>query len=227
MKKKIVAFTLVIAMLAICFGATLAYFTDADAETNVFTVGSVKIDLIESQYQRVVHNKTDAEIKADAETYQDEYLAVLGKDIMPGREINKAPYVVNTGNNAAYVRVRLLIPADLFNPGGLHIMTTTTAVKEGAISNPVKVGTREIDGVTYNAYNFTYTEALEPGEMTYWPAFWQFGLDTTCTQEFIAELMENGVITEDGQFNIIVEADAIQAETFATAADAFAAFDAA
>ena len=54
MKKKILALCLVVALAATAvIGGTLAYFTDTDAETNVFVVGNVDIDLIESRLHRV------------------------------------------------------------------------------------------------------------------------------------------------------------------------------
>ena len=53
MKKKITAIFLCVALVAIAIvGASLAYFTDTDSATNTFTVGNVKIDLIESRYHR-------------------------------------------------------------------------------------------------------------------------------------------------------------------------------
>ena len=53
MKKKITAIFLCVALVAIAIvGASLAYFTDTDAATNTFTVGNVKIDLIESKLHR-------------------------------------------------------------------------------------------------------------------------------------------------------------------------------
>ena len=49
MKKKIIAISLIVAMLAVAIiGGSLAYFTDTDAATNTCTVGNVEIDLIES-----------------------------------------------------------------------------------------------------------------------------------------------------------------------------------
>lgn len=232
MKKKIVALTLVVAMLAIAvIGGTLAYFTDTDAEANTFTVGSVDIDLIESQYHRVVDAAEGADevsddvIKADAETYQDAYLAVNGKDIVPGRWVRKAPYILNTGKNPAYVRVRLLVDRGFGTY--LHMMETTTAQDDGSIT--VEYGTREINGVTYDELTYTYTMPLEPEELTYWPAFWQFKLDDACDNEDVRALIEAGALIqmEDGtvKFDIIVEADAIQAEGFASAEEAFAAFE--
>ena len=53
MKKKLTAIFLCVALVAIAVvGASLAYFTDTDSATNTFTVGNVKIDLIESKFHR-------------------------------------------------------------------------------------------------------------------------------------------------------------------------------
>ena len=52
MKKKILliaSLVIILAMLAI--GGSLAWFTDNDEATNVFTIGSVEIDQIEQQYK--------------------------------------------------------------------------------------------------------------------------------------------------------------------------------
>ena len=133
MKKKLTAIFLCVALAAIAIvGASLAYFTDTKSATNTFTVGNVKIDLIESRFHRQGNDNsgdtsipdptgtasgmkylkdgakafTDAEIKADAETYQNDYLAVKGQNMVPGRGVAKCPYVVNTGANDAYIRIR-------------------------------------------------------------------------------------------------------------------------
>lgn len=60
-KKKIVSLCLaaVLVVMAIA-GATVAYFTDTDAKDNTFTVGNVKIELLESQYHRVNAGKGNA-----------------------------------------------------------------------------------------------------------------------------------------------------------------------
>ena len=53
MKKKLTAIFLCVALVAIAVvGASLAYFTDTKSVTNTFTVGNVKIDLIESKFHR-------------------------------------------------------------------------------------------------------------------------------------------------------------------------------
>ena len=53
MKKKLTAIFLCVALVAIAVvGASLAYFTDTKSATNTFTVGNVKIDLLESSLHR-------------------------------------------------------------------------------------------------------------------------------------------------------------------------------
>ena len=53
MKKKLTATFLCIALMAIAIvGASMAYFTDTKEATNTFTVGNVKIKLLESSLHR-------------------------------------------------------------------------------------------------------------------------------------------------------------------------------
>ena len=117
MKKKLLVLGLCVALAAIAIaGASLAYFTDTKSATNTFTVGNVKIDLIESRYHREGNDNsgdtsipdptqtasgmkyvtdghkafTDDEIKADAEKYS-EYIGERGKNMVPGRNFAKCP----------------------------------------------------------------------------------------------------------------------------------------
>lgn len=101
MKKKIVSLCLVVAMAAIAIvGGTLAYLTDKDQVTNTFTVGKVDIDLYE-------YTDYDGDGELNKEKKFQEYLSY--SDIMPGDELPKVPYVENTGNNTAYVRVAVVM----------------------------------------------------------------------------------------------------------------------
>ena len=53
MKKKLtLVVTCVVLVAAMVIGGTLAYFTDTDKATNTFTVGNVKMDLLESSLHR-------------------------------------------------------------------------------------------------------------------------------------------------------------------------------
>lgn len=230
MKKKIIAIALVacIAFVAIA-GASLAYFTDADEETNVFTVGSVKIDLIESTLHREDWGKgtiyTDEQILADAETYQD-YLAE--QELLPGVSVYKMPYVKNIGKSDAYVRIRVMIPAAFDLEILMNSMYCSSALDEEFTTDVdwADPETRTVDGVEYHVYEFTRVEPLAPGEMTYWNVWDYIKMDEDTTQEEIEAYIEKGAITRNGQFNVLVQADAIQATTFEDATEAFVAFDA-
>ena len=272
MKKKLIAIFLCVALVAIAVvGASLAYFTDTDSAKNTFTVGNVKIELIESRFHRQGNDNsgdtsipdptgtasgmkylndgakafTDEEIKEDAKTYQESYLAVKGQNMVPGRNVVKCPYVVNTGANDAYIRIRVLVPTaanndfvDVKDGGVITIQWCGTSTKCGEFQHglkgenwPVVVKGRVTrDGVTYDEYIFTRTEPLKAGAMTEWNVWNYIGIDKTATSADVQKAIDAGAITTatDGTMtlNVLVEADAIQAEGFANATAAFAAFDA-
>ena len=274
MKKKSILMAAIAVMLVavLVVGGTLAYFTDTKSATNTFTMGNVKIELLESQYHRVnagqgnATGKTeplsggylwaanvdmqgtsentpnyttsgevwenlyfsDAQIEADAATYKTGYFAEHSKNMVPGSNVRKCPYVKNTGASDAYVRVRVLIPVSLFTviDNGPSYWTTT-AMNEGQVTS-VAVdtynhnGAAAVDkvtrgGIEYYVYDFTYTKALKPGELTFWNAWGNIAIDDDATSEDLAKVES---------FNVLVEADAIQADGFANAAAAFTAFDA-
>ena len=265
MKKKITAIFLCVALAAIAVvGASLAYFTDTKSATNTFTVGNVKIDLIESRYHREGNDNsgddsipdptntasgmkyvtdghkafTDEEIKADAANYSA-YIGEKGKNMVPGRNFAKCPYVVNTGANDAYVRIRVMIPhdGDVDNGGIINAMFCSTATSSGEFqqgANGENWPVVEMNGYTgdnglkYDVYTFTRTEPLKAGAMTEWNV-WNFvGIGKNVTNADIEKAIENGVITKTNNgalsLNILVQADAIQSEGFANAAAAWAAF---
>lgn len=226
MKKKVLSLCLVLVLVAIAItGATLAYFTDADEAVNIFSVGSVEIELIESNFHPVVDDKTEEEIKEDAKTYDTSV-----ENILPGEWVRKAPYVINNGKNDAYVRIRMVVDK-FFNEHMVHT-ETTTAQEDGSIittinwydedgnfvdsSNTYK----DVEDYATIEYIYTYTEALAPGEMTYWPPFWRYKIADELTQDVFADYIENST-----EIVIAVYANAIQAETFENAIEAFAAFD--
>lgn len=171
MKKKIVSLCLVVALAATAvIGGTLAYFTDTDTETNVFTAGNIKI-AIEEDFP------------------EDE--------LMPGawnkNNLKKEVYVRNTGDNAAYMWIEVLIPAVLdtpddasqndlhFNPFDTYMdaegklipckssVANTNGYKPVATTAEVKMGSVEIDGITYNRYLEYIVDdtAKDPGARTY------------------------------------------------------------
>ena len=276
MKKKLTALFLCVALVAIAIvGASLAYFTDTKSATNTFTVGNVKIDLIESTYHREGNDNsgdtsipdpthkvtaddgmkyvttghtmfTDNEIKEDAETYATNYLAVKGENMVPGRNVVKCPYVVNTGANDAYIRIRVMIPSAVNNDFDLNVQNggiitnqwCSSCIKTGEFIDgkgggwdnaPAIERNVEKNGMKYDVYTFTRTEPLKAGAMTEWNVWNFIGISEKATNADIQKAIEAGAITTatDGTMtlNVLVEADAIQAEGFANAAAAWAAFN--
>lgn len=264
-----------VAILAItaAVGASLAYLKDTKTVTNTFTIGNVKIELLESQYHRVNAGKgnatgltepstggylwaadvdmhgtpentpnfvtsgetwndlyfSDAQIEADAEGYKNGYFKDHAENMVPGRNVRKNPYVKNTGSNDAYIRVRVLVPVSLFDviDNGPSYWTTT-AMNEGQVTsvavnaynaagyNPVNVNKVERDNIEYYEFDFTFTKAVKPGELTFWNVWGNIAINKNATAEELASVES---------FDVIFEADAIQADGFADAAAAFAAFD--
>ena len=274
MKKKLTAIFLCVALAAIAIvGASLAYFTDTKSATNTFTVGNVKIDLIESRYHRQGSGSsgdtsipaptgtangmkyvsdgatifTDEEIKTDAANYST-YIGERGKNMVPGKNIAKSPYVINTGSNDAYIRIRVMIPSDANRDywqarsgGVIESQFCSTAITSGEFMHNDKTtynpfidasgkGYIDENGVGYDVYTFIRNEPLKPGEMTEWNV-WNFvGIGKNVTNADIEKAIENGVITKTNNgalsLNVLVQADAIQAEGFADASAAWTAFDA-
>jgi len=212
-KKKLLSLCLVLCLGAIALvGGSLAYFTDADEEENVFTVGNVDIEIVESKLHRQVDNATDEQILADSKTYQD-YLADEGANMVPGRWVRKAPYINNVGNNPAFVRV--IVEQSKWFWENTSMMEYTTAQQEGAIvrSDPVETQDGKMR-VTY-----TFTEALEPGELSKYCPIWQFKINEDVTSDDLLTRVDDEEI-------VMVYAEAIQAEGFADYEAAFAAYDA-
>ena len=168
---------------------------------------------------------SDAQIESDAATYQSEYLAKAGQKLVPGANVMKAPYVKNTGSVDAYIRVRVLIPAELDNGILGNSMYTGTAISSGAATLAV-TNNLEKEGVVYNQYAFTYVDPVKAGKMTFWNVWGDIKLSNSATSEQIKDLIDRGFLTQDSKFNVLVEADGIQADGFADATAAFAAFDA-
>ena len=138
------------------------------------------------------------------------------------------PYVKNVGKNDAYIRIRVMIPADL-DTAVLNSSMYTSSCYESTKNSPWHIdqtGTVDREGRKYNVYTFTRIDPLAPGEMTYWNVWGTIRMDTTVTSAQSEELFGANGPYPNGVFPVLVEADAIQAEGFADAKAAFAAFDA-
>lgn len=189
MKKKITAIFLCVALLAVAIGgATLAYFTDTDAETNTFTVGNVKIKLIEQERGEkdgekalvdFEQNKPLYPIVGSAQGEKDEFDLPVAKNY-----VDKVVTIKNETSEPAYIRAYFAIPSALddgyetFN-AGLNILhfnfgkyTTEDGVmhdtegKEWNWKHTVNGAEKwnyyetTIDGIKYNVYYADYYQPL-------------------------------------------------------------------
>ena len=187
MKKKITAIFLCVALVAIAVvGASLAYFTDTDNETNTFTVGDVKIALIEEERDG---NGGKQDFTQDKKLYPIVGSAQGEKDAlgMPTAKnyVDKMVTVKNTGSEAAYIRAYFAIPSALddgyetFNAGlnTLHFNFGNKVV-DGTVTSTYGVEWNwqhdgkwnyfetEINGIKYNVYYADYYQAVDADATT-------------------------------------------------------------
>ena len=210
-KKKILVLALTLAMVAIlAVGGSLAYLTDTKTATNTFTVGNVKIELVEKN--------------ADDTTFTD------NQTLLPGSKtennIAKKVTVKNIGNNDAYMWIEVWIPSALddgddnspqapglgnslhFNFGGPVEETKFTYL-----------GSKEIDNVSYNGYvHFVRNDTPVKKNDSSKQLLDQVYMDkkvTQCTDETHAD---NCVILMDGKthyaggWNLVINAIGYQAD---------------
>lgn len=158
--------------------------------------------------------------------------------------VAKNAYVKNTGNtNDCFVRVRYMVPAaiaeylDIFYVDTQFITVDDEVAKADArtLNNDDKtepmitdmkssganfVAQGAVEEGDYYVAEFIYAERLTPGEMTLYSPISKITMVPGVTNE-IAET----IVDANSQFTIKVEADAIQADGFLNAVEAFNAFD--
>ena len=204
MKNKKRIMILALSMIAVFAAAiTFAYFTDqTDEVKNTFTMGNVEILLDEAPVVPTVgpSGTTWAANNAVPRVLSNTYTGIY-----PGAILPKDPTVKNTGTNPAYVRVKVTVnnfgsdvnPSDLWLPIG-----------SGWVLDAVKS--------SGNVFYYNYTDILQSGASSS-AVFTKVEIPTTFTSANMAAI---------GNFNILVEAHAIQAQGFANVTAAFTAYDA-
>ena len=183
MKKKITAIALVVCLVAVAVvGGSLAYFTDNDSETNTFTAGGVKIDLIEQErgengLQDFTQDKVLMPIVGSAQGEKDDYGQPVAKNY-----VDKMVTIENTGKSAAYVRAYFAIPSALddgyetFNAGA-NILHFNFGNANGATTYENQWKWKQANGkwnyfettigsVSYNVYFADYYQKLAAGATT-------------------------------------------------------------
>lgn len=198
MKKKITVVTLVVIMVAMLFtGLTLAYFTDTDEAENVFTYGNVSIDLYETEWTG-------------------------DKTVFPGMTYAKNPYIANSGDSEAYVRIGVKV-----NAADLKAINSKDAAY--AITDATLLTNLLVD----MSSDWTFDKVVEVDNGTnliFWYNYSTDGklvaLGTTAplfeAVKIPAELTYTQVQAAS-EFKLTVIAQAVQTASFNSAAEAFAA----
>ena len=220
MKKKILTLALVVALIAIMVGGTLAYFTADDEVTNTFTIGSVKIEIWENEE---VTDKDTIEF--------DDPLTPIVNTTNPSADDSyqdKVVKVKNTGVNDAYIRTHIAIPTALVDYLVLDVDANGWTQQADSTA---KVG--EVD---YVVYTYDYNTAVASGKFTtellkgvYLAADVDLQEDANGNLLFVKK--ENGAVSENSDFvahtkngnsytstviNVLVASQAIQAQGFET-----------
>ena len=156
MKKKILTVALVMAVIAIAVGGSLAYFTADDKAANTFTVGSVLIDIWENG------KPTDT----DTVTFENPLVPIVNSTDVT-QDPGYAPKVVkveNTGKSDAYIRAHIAVPTKLIGYLELRVnLENSSWVYNGTMAGS---GTATVNGVEYTVFTYDYQTAIKADEFT-------------------------------------------------------------
>ena len=208
-KALLLALCAVLLVAATIFG-TMAYLTSQDTVTNTFTVGKVAIKLDEAKAN------PDGSLVANAERVKaNEY------KLLPGHTYNKDPMVtVLGGSESSYVKMTVTFSKAneldaIFAPDGANL----TSIFNGydAANWTYKGNTKDAAANT-RTYEFWYKEAVAAPTA-------DVALDALFDSITVpGEITNEQLATIEGM-TITVNAYAIQADGFADAAAAWAAFN--
>ena len=211
MKKKILVACLCVALAVLTIaGTTLAYLTSQETVTNTFTVGNVQIKLDEAKAN------ADGTLVPNADRVKENSYKLI-----PGHTYNKDPMVtVLSGSESSYIKMTVTFTkaAELdaiFAPTGADL----TSIFNGYDStNWTYKGNTEDTANNTRTYEFWYKEAVAAPTA-------DVALDALFNQIKAPDSLTNSDLNNLKDLKITVNAYAIQADGFATAEAAWAAFN--
>lgn len=211
-KSKALILTLcAVLLVAASMLGTMAYLTDNKTVTNTFTVGQVKIELDEAKAN------PDGSLVENADRVKGNSYKLL-----PGHTYNKDPMVtVLNGSEASYVKMTVTFSKAneldaIFAPNGADLINIFNGYDS---ANWIYKGNTKDAAADTRTYEFWYKETVgaPTADVALDALFDSITVPGTITNEQLA--------TIEGM-TITVNAYAIQADGFANATEAFAAFDA-
>ena len=211
MKKKILVACLCVALAVLTIaGTTLAYLTSQDEVINTFTVGNVQIKLDEAKVDEMGAPVQGAD-RVKANSYK----------LIPGHTYNKDPMVtVLKGSESSYIKMTVTFSKaaeldDIFKPNGADLTNIFTGYNA---ANWIAKGNTEDTTANTRTYEFWYKEAVAAPTA-------DVALDALFDQIKAPDSLTNSDLNNLKDLKITVNAYAIQADGFATAEAAWAAFN--
>ena len=237
MKKKIIALCLVVCLLAIAIvGGTLAYFTDTDVQTNVFTAGKVGINLNEAvvELDTVTGNLVATDERTeDAQSYH----------LYPAQVVEKDPTITVDGDSEdCYVAAKITITSGaagdieelIYSTGHYNHMIDISKIISGGFAEPgadMKYnhplynlngnGMPVYGDATYSAYQEVLTD--DNGDYTGEYIIYIFVEDVKAAYESVTLFNKMTIPTDwDNAEMAIMNGTTIKVEAFATQTNGFA-----
>lgn len=223
MKKKLTLVVAFVLVFALGVAGTFAYLTSSATVTNTFTVGKVAITLLETD----VDENGDA-IPSATPVVENDY------KLMPGHKYTKDPTVtVLADSEESYVRMLVTVsninalkeafPANdypAFYSGDMFLLEKLVEGWNSTVWESVSYAEAkdETTGITSATYEFRYHETVSTvgtGDKA---------LDPLFTKVVIPGTIENAALAKLDGVDIDVVAQAIQADGFSGATDAWSHF---
>lgn len=211
MKKKLMTVLALVLVIAMSVAGTYAYLTSTDKVVNTFTVGNVAITLDEAKAN------ADGTLVANADRVKANSYKLL-----PGHTYNKDPMVtVKAGSESSYVKMTVTVSkaAELdaiFDPKGADLLKIFNNYDR---TNWIYMGNTEDASANTRTYEFWYKETVAAPDA-------DVALDALFDSITVPSGINNDQLKTIEGMTITVNAYAIQADGFANAEAAWAAFDA-
>lgn len=201
------------AVLLVCIsvGATVAYLTSTDEVVNTFTVGAVKINLDEAKVD-VNGEPVDPAQRVKANNYK----------LMPGHTYTKDPTVtVIAGSEPSYVKMTVTFSNAkeldaIFAPSGADMTSIFAGYDD---TNWISQGDTKDTVANTRTYEFWYKDTVSAPTT-------DVALDALFDSITVPGNITNAQLDTIKDMTITVNAYAIQADGFDTAAKAWAAYKA-
>ena len=216
MKKKLLIMS--VAMVLVCafaVGMTIAYLTSTDRVVNTFTVGNVQIKLDEAKVDAYGEPVGSPAPRVKDNTYK----------LIPGHTYTKDPTVtVLSGSESSYIKMTVTFTEAaaldaIFAPNGADLTEIFNGYNP---ANWIYKGNTENTGNNTRTYEFWYKEVVPAVPAT----AEDVALDALFDSITVPGNINNNQLATIAGMTITVNAYAIQADGFADAAAAWAAYPA-